>query len=358
MPSNNGSSTLPAARSCHECPLVVARPSSTCCSAVCVGQQRRHGFGEAQADHARCDLRVEERQTHAAANASPERGIDRSRRCRRASRRNRKSRGGSPPLRLRCRSARAPLPAPLAAAALAAAAALRCFASRDGARRLLERQDVARHRTRSPASRGVSAKCVRQARRVTSILPPSGASIRIRRAWRWSLRLIPPVRNASGAAIFGIADDRDGRSPPCARAAGACGRSAAAARPRRRGCRRGRSPATGSCAGSPCSSLTCIFSPPVPGCLASGASITPSSRVGHADDQRPIDLARGASREGLGEMPGRARASARPAARPTYPCRADGRAWAARARRQARRAAGRDAGASWSRPASQAPAAC
>ena len=38
----------------------------------------------------------------------------------------------------------------------------------------------------------------------------------------------------------------DGRSPPCARAAGACGRSAAEARPRRRGCRRGRSPASGS----------------------------------------------------------------------------------------------------------------
>ena len=47
---------------------------------------------------------------------------------------------------------------------------------------------------------------------------------------------------------------------------------------------------------------TCIFSPPVPGCLASGKSITPSLATGHSDDQSPIDFARRPAGEGFGEM--------------------------------------------------------
>ena len=57
-------------------------------------------------------------------------------------------------------------------------------------------------------------------------------------------------------------------------------------------------------AGSPYSSLDMHFSPPVPGCLASGASISALAAVGIADDDCPIDLPRGASGEGFGEMPG------------------------------------------------------
>src|SRR5436190_7005504 len=49
----------------------------------------------------------------------------------------------------------------------------------------------------NPSIVRLSAKCAGRSA-VASIAPPSGASIRIRRAWRWSLRLIPPVRNASG----------------------------------------------------------------------------------------------------------------------------------------------------------------
>ena len=39
-------------------------------------------------------------------------------------------------------------------------------------------------------------------------------------------------------------------------------------------------PPAGLARGRPLSSSTCIFSPPVPGCLASGASISPSSSEG------------------------------------------------------------------------------
>ena len=90
----------------------------------------------------------------------------------------------------------------------------------------------------------------------------------------------PAGQERLGPAIFAHRRRSDGRSPPCARAAGGCARSAAAARPRRRGCRRGRCTRQRVLAGRPCSSSMCIFSPPVPGCLASGASIMPSSPDG------------------------------------------------------------------------------
>ena len=71
------------------------------------------------------------------------------------------------------------------------------------ARAASSRRPAARSRASPGSRRNAAASSA-----VTSILPPSGASIRIRRAWRCSLRLIPPVRNASGPAIFGVADDR------------------------------------------------------------------------------------------------------------------------------------------------------
>ncbi len=100
--------------------------------------------------------------------------------------------------------------------------------------------------------------------------------------------------------------------------------------------------------------------------LAAGAGLLGERGVdqalverGHADDQRPIDLARGPAGEGLGEMACGPRGLARRATRRTCPCRGDGRAWAGCPhRRPARRAGGRDAGGSWSRPASRGPEAC
>ena len=128
----------------------------------------------------------------------------------------------------------------------------------------------------------------------------------------------------------------DGRSPPCGRAAGGCGRSAAAARPRRRGCRRGRSPGSGCAPAGPLVLVDMHL-------LAAGARLLGErqrrscrpSIVGHADDQRPVDLARRAAGEALGEERRAARACGRRAGRPTCPCRAGGRAsGAARPRRR------------------------
>src|SRR5829696_3212383 len=47
-----------------------------------------------------------------------------------------------------------------------------------------------------PSVARLSAMC--GGRSAVTSMTPSGASMRIRRAWRWSLRLIPPVRKASG----------------------------------------------------------------------------------------------------------------------------------------------------------------
>ena len=195
------------------------------------------------------------------------------------------------------------------------------------------------------------------ARRVTSILPPSGASIRILRACRCSLRLIPPVRNASGPPYFASPTIGWPIAAICARSwcvrpVSGCSSTQAARLPARSIIRQR------VFAGSPCSSLMCIFSPPVPGCLASGASIMPSSRIGDSDDQRPIDLARRAARKRLGEMPGRPRgARDQQRARRVLVEPVDELGPAALVR-PGRRAAGRGAGWSWSRPASPGPAAC
>ena len=174
-------------------------------------------------------------------------------------------------------AARSPFAAPLAPRAFAAAATLRCFAS--GAE--LTSAPAAEHRPpahRSPASQG-SPRNAAASSAVTSIVPPSGASILIRRAWRWSLRLIPPVRNASGPPYLASPTIGWPIAAMCARSwcvrpVSGCSSTQAARLPARSISRQR------VLAGSPCSGSTCIFSPPVPGCLASGASMTPSSASG------------------------------------------------------------------------------
>ena len=222
--------------------------------------------------------------------------------------------------------------------------------------RLLERK-LSPASGSKPSVARLSAKCGGRSA-VTSIAPPSGRVDPDPPRVKVQLAADPAGQERLRPAIFARRRRSDGRSPPCARAAGGCGRSAAEARPRRRGCRRGRSPASGSSPEARAPRSMCIFSPPVPGCLASGASIMPSFDVGHADDERPIDLARGAAGEGLGEMAGRARASARPAARPTCPCRAGGRAWAGPPSSASPSSSRSRCWWSWSRPASRGPAAC
>ncbi len=125
-------------------------------------------------------------------------------------------------------------------------------------------------------------------------------------------------------AVLAVADDRVAdRRHVDAQLVGAAGerlefdpRGAAAwrGRPRdRRYARAGRLP-----------SSTCIFSPPVPGCLAIGASIVPSRGIGHADHQRPVDLLGRAAREALGEERRAAGRAGDEQRRRRYPCRAGG----------------------------------
>src|SRR4029079_18214189 len=156
---------------------------------ILVGEQRCHRLDQAEADHpaaqARCrhfdPILLEARlqrgiDGRAAIHESPVAVEDRETVHRRLA--LPLTRPRRPPRRSRLR-------------ALAAAAALRCgapegfgFSAAKASPASCSKPSVARLSARWAGSSAV-----------TSILPPSGPLIRIRRACRWSLRLMPPVRN-------------------------------------------------------------------------------------------------------------------------------------------------------------------